>query len=123
MKNSGGLNQIVLQFPNKSATFLVLHRASQVALRLCLPAQQAPECVAMFQAHDRFRRPCAALGAGVLAARELPPTKPQLMFSPEQLAVCCVADWQPASLVRACRLPVGDTAGYQPALQTNARDS
>ena len=29
----------------------------------------------MFWAHDRFRRPCAALGGGVLAARELPPTK------------------------------------------------
>jgi hypothetical protein len=42
MKNSGGLNQIVLQFLIKSAIFPVLHRASQVALLLCLPAQRAP---------------------------------------------------------------------------------
>jgi hypothetical protein len=44
-----------------------------VARRLCLPAQQAPERVAMPQAHERFRRPCAALGGGVVAARSLPP--------------------------------------------------
>jgi hypothetical protein len=41
-ENSGELNQIVLQFPCKSAIFLALYRMSKVALRLCLPAQQAP---------------------------------------------------------------------------------
>ena len=46
---------------------------ARVAPRLCLPAQRAPERVAKLQAHERFRRPCAALGVGVAAARPLPP--------------------------------------------------
>ncbi len=39
----------------------------RVALRLGLPAQQAPERVAVSQAHERFRRSCAALGGPSLA--------------------------------------------------------
>jgi hypothetical protein len=49
-------------------------KVGRVALRLGLPAQRARWRVTSAQAHESFRRPCAALGGGVLAARELPPT-------------------------------------------------
>ena len=44
-----------------------------VALRLCLPASAGTWGVANLWAREDFRRPCAALGAGLVAARPVPP--------------------------------------------------
>ena len=43
------------------------------ALRMCLPARAGTRGVATPKAREGNRRPYAALGVGVLAARELPP--------------------------------------------------
>jgi hypothetical protein len=44
-----------------------------VALRLCLPAPAGTWGVAIVLAREEFRRPYAPLGAGLVAARPLPP--------------------------------------------------